>query len=88
MAAGRCAGCGRQGSARRISHHTTECAPWLELFEADPSRALSPEAEYQRWQREGRQEERDAHLAAVTSEARVRRSAAADRFRRRDILAD
>lgn len=52
MATGRCAGCGRTNSARKISLHVLECAEYLALFQRDPSRALTPVAEYDRYRRE------------------------------------
>lgn len=52
MPAGRCAGCGRNDSARKISLHMIECQQYIDLFEQQPDRALSPEAEYQRHRRE------------------------------------
>jgi hypothetical protein len=88
VAAGRCEGCGRTGSACKIANHTTECALWLALFAEDPSLALSPQESYRRWVAGGKAAERAAHVQAVTSDAAMRRAAGADRFRRKDILAD
>lgn len=48
MPAGRCAGCGRVDSRRKIALHIAECSQYIELYQRDPSRALTPEAEYER----------------------------------------
>lgn len=45
MAAGRCAGCGRTGPGSKIAGHVIACQAFIELFERDPGRALTPEAE-------------------------------------------
>jgi hypothetical protein len=52
MAAGRCAGCGRVDSARKIALHVLACQGYIELFERNPEAALTPEAELLRFRRE------------------------------------
>lgn len=52
MAAGRCAGCGRTDSARKVALHILTCQAYIELFERDPESALTPEAEFIRFRRE------------------------------------
>jgi hypothetical protein len=52
MAAGRCAGCGRTNSLRKISLHMIDCVKYRELFEKDPVHAPGPAEEYQRHRRE------------------------------------
>lgn len=52
MAAGRCAGCGRADSLRKISLHMIECQAYIELFKHNPARALGPAEEYERHRRE------------------------------------
>lgn len=52
MAAGRCAGCGRTDSLRKISLHIVDCSAYLDLYDRDPQRALTPIAEYERYRRE------------------------------------
>jgi hypothetical protein len=88
VAAGRCAGCGETGSSCKIAGHILTCPDWQALYAADRSRALSPEAEYRRWQDGGRTADRAERLLAVTSDVEGRRTAAALRFRPPDILDD
>lgn len=52
MAAGRCAGCGRTDSARKVAVHVLACKAFIDVFEQDPERALTPEAELDRFRRE------------------------------------
>lgn len=52
MAAGRCAGCGRIDSLRKISHHMIDCTAYQEIFQNFPALALGPTEEYQRHRRE------------------------------------
>lgn len=86
---GRCAGCGKTGSACRIDRHSLECVLFQKLFAENPAAALSAVAEYARWaQRDkasGRLERRDAGLAV----SRSARAVQAERFARLpDILAE
>lgn len=69
MARGRCAGCGHEdASARQTAKHVNSCPAYLELYRTDPARALSPEAEAERW---ARFRETDEH-AMAKHEARER----------------
>jgi hypothetical protein len=77
------------GSPRKISAHCASCPQWLELFAADPSRALSPTEEHRRWEDEGRDAERLARLEQTVSDTQARRAAGAARFAApRNILED
>jgi len=88
MASGRCAGCGRTGSACRVNTHIAECPGWLELYRKDPSLALDAESEYKRWKDQDQAGERDARREHVMVTGEAARSASLARFRYRDILAD
>lgn len=57
MASGRCSGCGRADSLRKISTHIVSCPDYAELFQSDPSKALDPAAEHRRFQTEDRSPE-------------------------------
>lgn len=57
MAAGRCAGCERTGSLRKINLHVIECPQFTALYAADPQRALAPAQEWLRHRREDTTEE-------------------------------
>lgn len=52
MPAGRCSGCGRTDSLRKVRLHVVECTDYIELFRQEPARALDPHAEYVRYRRE------------------------------------
>lgn len=53
MAQGRCAGCGKtDGSAKALNKHILQCPDYIALYKVDPARALTPEAEWERWQAE------------------------------------
>lgn len=54
---GRCAGCQKTGPIREIERHTTGCEFFAQLYAADPFKALSPGAEFIRYQEEDRNEE-------------------------------
>lgn len=89
MAQGRCAGCGKLGSACKIKDHCVQCPPWLLLFQRDPAAALDPAAEYIRWRDEDKATERTTRreLTVVTTDAS--RAASLARFATPpDILAD
>lgn len=92
MAAGRCAGCGRIDSVRKISQHIVDCANFLALYQEDPDRCLTPAAEYERYRREdtsavARAEQRGTRLAARFAEINRHQSASAARWQRPpDIL--
>lgn len=61
MAAGRCSGCGRTGSLRKISQHVVDCIDYQELFERDPAKALDPAVEHERFRAEECNPEARAH---------------------------
>lgn len=86
--AGRCEGCGRTDSVRKVTSHIQGCDRWLALYASDPALALSPEESARQWKGGGRASERAAYLLAVTSDIEGRRAAALERFRPVDILAD
>lgn len=92
MAAGRCAGCGRIDSVRKISQHIVDCADYLALYQVEASRCLTPAAEYERYRREdtsavARAEQRGNRLAARFREINRHQSASAVRWKRPpDIL--
>lgn len=44
MPSGRCAACGRSGTAARIALHILDCAEYHELFRTAPALCLSPAA--------------------------------------------
>jgi len=45
---GRCAGCSHENTLRKIRNHTSTCAEFLALYQADPAAVLAPEDEYVR----------------------------------------
>jgi hypothetical protein len=85
---GRCAGCGETGSVPRVARHVFRCDKWAALFRHDPALALDPEAEYQRWLAEDKDDEREQRREVVAVQTETRRAAGLTRFRTRDILAD
>jgi hypothetical protein len=89
MALGRCAGCGKTGSACKIKDHCVQCPPWLALFQEDPRRALDPGAEYIRWRDEDKNTERVTRREQVVVTTDASRAASLARFAvPPDILAD
>ena len=94
LAQGRCAGCGKVGASVRIEQHLTTCADYLLLFKADPEKALLPEAELERWQREDRSPEakaaaKEIRLHGILVDQDQRRAQQETRWSRpADILAD
>ncbi len=73
MASGRCAGCGRTGSLRKISQHIVDCCSYIELYERNPERCLDPVAELNRYRihdggSQARAEQRDERLRARFAE--------------------
>lgn len=69
MVAGRCAGCGRVDSLRKIGLHIVDCVDYVTLFRSDPDRCLTPAEEYVRFRHEddsavARAEQRGTRLAA------------------------
>lgn len=69
MAQGRCAGCGKTStSCKQMDQHIISCPEYTALFKEDPSRALNPREEYDRWQieennPEARAEAKDKRLS-------------------------
>jgi hypothetical protein len=85
VAAGRCAGCGRTGSLRKITQHMVSCSDFIDLFGRDPAKALDPEAEYDRYRAEERNAEARAHqrgerLAVRFAEINRQQAASASRW--------
>lgn len=46
MLRGRCSGCGKEDTTRKVQIHITQCPEYLALFRSHPDRALDPAAEY------------------------------------------
>lgn len=92
MASGRCAGCGRIDSLRKISQHIVDCEKYYTLFQQDPSRCLTPAAEFERYCDEensavARAEQRGTRLAVRFAEINRHQAASAARWQRPpDIL--
>jgi len=92
MAAGRCAGCGRTDSQRKISLHLVDCPQYIDLFQRQPERCLAPAAEYERFRNEdnsvvARAEQRGTRLAARFADINRHQAASAARWARPpDIL--
>lgn len=70
MAAGRCSGCGRGDSLRKIILHVVSCEAYLALYEHDPERALDPVAENERFRSEENTPEARAEQRGVRLETR------------------
>lgn len=88
MAAGRCAGCGKTGSACKVNGHILTCEKWLALYQSDPSKALDAAAEHIRWKAEDQANERTERREAIAVTGEAARAASLDRFKFRDILED
>lgn len=91
MAAGRCSGCGRTDSVRKINLHIIECEDYVDLYLHDPARALTPAAEFERHRNEDTPEARavarGARLQARFAEINKQQAASATRWARPpDIL--
>ncbi len=92
MATGRCAGCGRTDSTRKISQHIVGCPQYLNLFQEHPDRCLDPAAEYERYRRDddspvARAERRGTRLAERFDEINRHYAASRERWQRPpDIL--
>lgn len=85
MASGRCAGCGRINSLRKISQHIVDCQSYIELYEQAPERCLDPVAEWDRYRERGggtqeRAEQRDERLRARFAEINRQQLASASRW--------
>ncbi len=91
MATGRCAGCGRTDSLRKVGLHIVECEAYIKVFLHHPERALDPAAEYERHRTENtpevRAEARGHRLHARFAEIARQQAASASRWARPpDIL--
>lgn len=85
MSAGRCSGCGRVDSLRKVSLHIVSCPDYLALYEQHPERALEPEAEYSRFRTEdttpeARAQQRGARLEVRFAEINRQQAASATRW--------
>lgn len=90
---GRCSGCGRINSVRKISSHIVECPKYQDLYERDRSRALDPAAEYIRYQAEDRNpearaERRGARMSVRFAEINRQQTVSAARWARPPDLLD
>lgn len=92
MASGRCSGCGRTGSAKKIALHIISCPAYIELHRTAPAQCLSPAAEADRHRTDNTQQHRAqlrderllARFAALDNEVRVQ----AERWRTPPDLLD
>jgi hypothetical protein len=83
VAHGRCAGCALVDSnSKKVLRHVLTCPDYLSLYKRDPSRALDPEPEYERWQRE---ENSDEARALLREERLQKRFAALDEKREAQV---
>lgn len=85
MATGRCAGCGRINSLRKISQHIVDCQSYIELYERDPASCLDPVTELNRYREHGggsqaRAEQRDERRRARFAEINRQQLASASRW--------
>lgn len=92
MAQGRCAGCGRVDSLRKISLHIVGCEKYIDLYANDPERCLAPVAEFERFCVEdnsaiARAERRGTRLAERFAQINEHQQRSAARWARpKDIL--
>jgi hypothetical protein len=92
MASGRCAGCGRIDSVRKVGQHIVDCPQYLKLFTTHPGRCLTPAAEFERYRCEdnsaiARAEQRGSRLAVRFAQINRHQAASALRWQRPpDIL--
>lgn len=85
MALGRCSGCGRIDSHRKIGLHIVSCPDYLSLFVREPDRALDPVAEHDRYRAEDRSpqaraEQRGERLNARFAEINRQQAVSASRW--------
>jgi hypothetical protein len=73
---------------KKIEQHVMSCAKWAALYRADPSAALTPAQEQERWVREERAGEHKADLDRRVSDTQDRRAASVARFSKADPLED
>jgi hypothetical protein len=94
MAKGKCAGCGVQKNSSKImNQHIVVCEKYLEIYKIDPSRALSPEAEFLRYQNEDNNEEakaerKDKRLSSIFEEIDTKREAQTLRWKKPKSILD
>lgn len=90
MPKGRCAGCGLENSsAKLIERHMTKCPEYLDLYKTDAAKALSAEAEAQRYDTlkktdefiEAKEAEKDARYDGYREAAARKIEALRDRWR-------
>jgi len=92
MAQGRCAGCGRIDSLRKVSLHIVGCSEYIDLYARHPERCLAPVAEFERYCIEdnspvARAEQRGTRLAERFAEINQHQHRSAARWARpKDIL--
>ena len=84
---GRCV-CGVTGPLKAVTDHVLQCRDWAKAYREDPSSALPPGEEYERWLRQDKAGERAAALREKVAETDAQRAAMAARFASRDILED
>jgi hypothetical protein len=91
---GRCAGCGRQGSARQVKIHILACQEYAALHQVAPEKCLGPDEEYARYKAQddspdARAERRDERLQRRFAELDQQQQMEARRWQPEpDILAD
>jgi hypothetical protein len=94
MSAGRCAGCGRVDSCRKVSEHIVACGRYADLFATSPQLCLDPAAEFARHRavtdtEHARAARRDARLRTRFAELDHRQTVSKTRWRTPpDILDD
>lgn len=94
MPTGRCAGCGYNGSCKKVKAHILTCPDYLKLFRELPERCLEPAAEHARYKTEedtseARAERRDVRLQHRFAELERLQAAQVARWQRpKDILED
>ncbi len=85
MATGRCSGCGRVDSVRKIILHIVSCKAYTELFQREPGKCLDPAAEAARYRTEeqtpeARAEQRGARLEQRFAEINQLQAVSATRW--------
>lgn len=94
MARGRCSGCGHEDqSAKKVERHTASCPEYIRLWREHPERALSPEAEAERWAAhtsteeytEQREAAKDEKYAGYRADNERRVEAQASRWKSREF---
>lgn len=85
---GRCAGCLVVDDLPWVRRHIITCDDWARLYQADSTRALSAEDEYERWVNEDREEERAVHKVQAMADTDARKAKSVQRFNLPDPLED